>query len=276
MKIKTLFLTIFIVIYLSSCSTTQKITISEISVENEVPNKTEIQNEISKTVDSLSLNTYPANNSFLISAVTPKFLYEDEEIQFALASAARQVSIYYGAYISYKKLIDENIIGTVQAEQVEVVFDQDLALSLLDKLEIIEEIRDIDYYMALIKMDGVNLPDYPFIEMNPHMKPTWINNPPNLDGYVIGVGVSGRRKSIYESWEQADKLAMAEIANSINTNITSGTATIERGGESSGVSTSVFKSLTVSDVNIKGLYILSRWREPDSSYYYSLAITRKQ
>ena len=135
--------------------------------------------------------------------------------------------------------------------------------------------RGLNYFASLIKMDANYLPVFPAIELIPSKKPRWIYNPPDLEGFITGVGVSGRRKSVYESWEMADKLAMAEIANYIKAEIKAGTATIERSGVTNGTSASVIQSLTVSEVHVKGLYILSRWRDPDNSYYYSLAISRK-
>ena len=119
------------------------------------------------------------------------------------------------------------------------------------------------------------LPLYPNIITKPGIKPSWIDTPPDLAGYLTGVGVSGQRKSVAESWEQSDKLAMAEIASTININILSGMTAIERGGASSSESATVVKSNSITTVEVKGLYILSRWRDPDSSYYYSLAITQK-
>ena len=273
MKMKLSMFCLFLVLMLISCSTTEK-TVRETPVKEINSAETIKKNEETLTVDFLSLNTYPRDNSFIIAAVTPRFQNHEEEVKYALVSAARQISIYYGAYVSYQKLIDENIIGTLQVQKVDVIYDQNLAVSFLNRLEIIGESGAHDYYAALIKMKGESVPDFPAIEMNPQSRPSWINNPPQFDGYISGVGASGQRKSVYESWEQADKFAMAEIANSISTNVLSGTASIERGGASSSASTSVIKTLTVSDVNLKGLYVISRWREPDSSTYYSLVLAK--
>jgi len=266
--------TLFLIIIFSSCHTTQN-TSAEFPSDNTTISTNETAQKTIANLDNIALNTYPIENSFQIAAITPKLQFENEEERFALMNAAGQISIYYGAYVSYGKVINENVIGTVQSQAVDVQYDKELALTFLDRLEILKVNRGKDYFATLIKMEGASLPAYPVIELNPTEKPRWINNPPNFDGFITGVGVSGRRKSVFESWEMADKLAMAEIANSISTNIKAGTATIERSSESSGASASAMKSQTVSDVHVKGLYILSRWREPDSSYYYSLAISGK-
>ncbi len=266
-------LAIFLLI--SGCTTSENSNADQMKPITTVERTLNKDQRIDWDIDDLSLNTYPVNRELQIAAVTPRLQYNYEEEEYALLSASRQISIYFGAYISYKKFIDENIIGTIQKQQIDVIYDQDLALTFMDHLKILATDRGLDYFSALIKTDKITLPDYPKIEIRPDEKPSWINNPPDLEGFIIGVGVSGRRKSVYESWEMADKLAMAEIANYISTNIKVVSATIERGGESHGASTSVFKQLTISDVHIKGLYILSRWRDPDNSYYYSLAITEK-
>lgn len=231
--------------------------------------------DLVRQVDEFSLNTYPIDRKFIIAAVTPRLLFDYEEEEYSLLNASRQISIYFGAYISYQKFIDENIIGTIQKQQIDIIYDQNLALTFMDQLTILATDRGLDYFSVLLKSENILLPDYPQIDIRPEEKPLWINNPPDFEGFIIGVGVSGRKRSVYESWEMADKLAMVEIANRIGTNIQAGTATIERAGESSGPSTSVFKQLAISDVYVKGLYILSRWRDPDNSYYYSLAITEK-
>lgn len=258
-------MTIFL--FLCACATTENNT--------DVQRDSIITEKMYSGIDDFSLNTYPVNREFRIASVTPRLQFQYEEEEYALLNASRQISIYFGAYISYQKLIDENIIGTIQKQQVDVVYDQDLALTFLDQLKILAMDRGLDYFSALIQTDKILLPDYPQMDIHPEEKPSWINSPPDFKGFIIGVGVSGRRKSVYESWEMADKLAMAEIANNISTSIKAGTATIERRGQSSGDSSSVIKYLSVSDVHIKGLYILSRWRDPDKNYYYSLAIAEK-
>jgi hypothetical protein len=228
-----------------------------------------------QTIDELFLQSYPEKDSFIIVAVSPRFQDNMEEKQYALASAARQISIYYGARIRYQKFIDENIIGTLQIQKVDVSYNKNMALSILNKLTIIQEIRGHDYYAASIRFKSNDITLYPVIETQEGQRPSWINNPPQRNGFLTGVGISQRRKSVYESWEEADKQALAEIASSIESTIQSGTATIEKSGVGSSASTSLFRTLTEADVYVNGLYIIARWREPDSSYYYSLAITGK-
>lgn len=260
-----------IISLIGSCSTTTDYSRNNVSPENNESESTLQNRKQSGNIDSFSLNTYPRKNTFLIAAVAPRLQYDYLEEGYALLNACRQLSIYYGAYISYQKLIDENIIGTVQKQQVNILYDENLALSFLNKLKVLETDRGLDYFSTLINMEGITLPDYPQIDLSPEEKPTWINSPPDFEGFITGVGVSARRKNTSDSWLMADKLAIAEVANRINTSINAGTATIEQDK----ASTSVIKSLSISKVHIKGLYILSRWRDPDNSYYYSLVITEK-
>jgi len=266
------FAVVFIILmFISSCSTMND-TLNPIVDEQKAVETKPVQ---PVSIEDLSLFTTPSEDSFKIFAISPRFLNPIDEQNFALASAARQISIYYGAQISYQRLIDENIVGTIQIQQVDIDYNRDLALSIIDKLEIVEESDGLDYYAAIVRLNDVRIPLFPTIELIPGTKPAWINEPPQFEGYLTGVGISGQRKSVYDSWEQADKLAMAEIAESINTNIQSGTANIERGTGSRQESASVIKTFSVSDVYLNGIYIISRWREPDNSYYYSFAITRK-
>lgn len=227
------------------------------------------------TTDSIAYDTRPVEKRFVFAAFSPRFQYDDDEVRYALANAARQFSIYRGARVRFARVIDENIIGTVQDQKVEIIYDRDLALSFLGDLKIEAENREPDHYAALVTLEGIAAPDYPVLEENGGSSPLWITRTPDIAGFVFGVGASGRLRTPYESWEEADKAAMAEIANYFEMNVYAGSATIERGGDSYSESTGVIKSLNWSDVRIEGLYILSRWREPDKSSYYSLAVVKK-
>lgn len=274
MKKIPILLLLFIIYSYSGCSTVtdnNRKTHKETAVTDPVAPVIQIE-----PLNFFSIETYPGNDSFSIAAFSPRFQNHEDEILFVKANAARQLAIYYGAYLSYQKYIDENASRTLEAQKIEVLYDQDLALSFMDRLDIVKEISGNDYYAAIVTMKNENPPHFPQIELTTASRPKWISKPPDSEDYHFGVGISQRRKTIVESWEQSDKQAMAEIANSLSTTIQSGSGSIERGNTTSSESTSVGKSLFISDVNIKGLYILSRWREPDSSYYYSLAICRKQ
>ncbi len=276
----TVFTIIHFFLILSSCTTTsENIVIKpEIEVDTEIEpvTLTEHKESLFSDIELIISNTYPSDNSFRIAALSPRFQNHDDEIQFALKNAAKQIACFYGSFVSYQKLMDENIIGTLHFQQINVIYDQVLASSIVDKLEIINESSDHDYYIAIISMKADKLPTIlPTMESIDNSRPSWVNNPPEFDGFITGVGFSGRRKSVYHSWEQADKQSIAEIVNIISTNVLSGSGTIERGSTSSGASTSVIKTYSTSDVHIKGFYILSRWREPDGSNYYTLAIADK-
>ncbi len=262
-----------VIILLGSCSTVED------SRDDAITGEPEILDEISNIevlkIDLLSLDTYPDKDTFIIAGYSPRFQYHEEEIEFALKNAAKQIAIYKGVNINYRKLIDENIIGTLQFQEINIEYDKSFAESILGELEIVDDSIGNDHYIALIKYKSDNLPIVPTIPLSPGERPAWINHPPQFDGFITGVGISGLRKSIYDSWQKADEQAMVEIINSIKTNIYSGTGTIERGSSSSGSSASSSKTLSASSEYITGFYILSRWRETDNSSYYTLAITRK-
>ena len=228
------------------------------------------------TMDLWLLNSFPQRGEFRLAALAPRFQFPDEERAYARANAARQLSIFTGgARVRFARVMDQNIIGTVQDQLVEVLYDRDLAQSFGESMTIEKEIREADSYMALISQESTEVPSFPVESLVPGSKPSWITNLPRHEGYIYGVGVSGRRKTLFESSFQADNQAMAEIAAFVETNVFSGIANIERSGESYGESGSSVKTLTWSDVYIEGMMIISRWREPDNSSFYSLAVARK-
>jgi len=227
-------------------------------------------------MDEGLINSFPREGEFRITALAPRFQFPDEERAYAIANAARQLAIYHGgARVRFARLMDQNIIGTVGDQLVEVLYDRDLARSYGEGMIIESEIREADSYMAIISLESDETPLFPGEALNPGIKPNWITNLPRHEGYIYGEGVSGRRKTLFESSLQADNLAMAEIAAFVETNVFSGIANIERSGGSYGESGSSVKTLTWSDVYIEGMMIVSRWREPDNSSFYSLAVARK-
>ena len=271
MKIPPSYFILALLVLLSSCSTVETPVVT--TEENPIPSEATVAN--TPPIDHFVRNTYPKSKEFLIVAITLRFQDPNREMESALEDASRQVATYHGAHVSYRREISQNVKGTLQSQTVDLLFDESLAPTFLDKLEIIREDRGRDYYGALIKMSGQSLPDYPQLEIHPWEKPKWINKPPHFAGFITGVGVSGRRQSLRESWAMSDKLAMAEIAKGMRTNINTQRASIEKSTKSTSASTSAVKTTEASDIYVKGFYVLSRWREPDNSSYYSLAVVAK-
>lgn len=226
-------------------------------------------------LNQLILNTYPDGKIFRFAALSPRFQSESDEELYALGNAARQMSIYRGSRVRYAQVMDENIIGTVREKKVEILYDRDLAQSFLDKFKVLDVIRDQDSFMALLSLETEMEETIPQVELFPGERPSWVNNPPESGDYIFGVGIGGRRKTVYESWINADNQAMAEIASTVETKIFSGITNLERSSSSYHESATSVKTTNWSDVYLEGILIVSRWRENDSSNYYSLAVMRK-
>lgn len=224
----------------------------------------------------LMLNTAPVDGKLLIVAFSPRFKSHDDELQVILLNAARQASIHDGANVSYIKMIDEDVSRTLQAQKIEIDYDKNRSYSILDKLEITDEFTGNDYFAAIVTYPRNDIPAYPVENTWTGQEPSWLRKPPQSPDFYWGVGIAQRRGSELESWLQADKQAVAEIADSIETTMISRTGTISKATANSSETVTKTQSISRTDVYIKGLYIISRWKEPDSSYYYSLAVVRKQ
>ncbi|MBB6481093.1 LPP20 family lipoprotein [Spirochaeta isovalerica] len=263
-------LIIFLILSQSGCLTRPPVTAVEISDEDMGHHE-----DSTPSLKDLSYDTSPLEGEFRIAALAPRFQLPEDETRYALANAGRQMSIYNGARVRFAKIMDQNVIGTVQDQKVDVLYDRDMALSYIEDMTVIGETRDPDAYAALVSLKGDTPENLPQTELIPGVRPSWINSPPESGQYIFGVGVSGRRRSVFESFYQADNLAMAEIAAFIETSIYSGIANIERTGESYNESTTSSQTVNLSDVYIEGMIVISRWREADNSFFYSLAVAPK-
>ena len=104
-------------------------------------------------------------------------------------------------------------------------------------------------------------------------EPTWLEKPPVLEDHYTGIGVSRPRIRFDDSIRQADTAAVAEILTQLASSVD---VTYDiKGGDSSAAEFSE-ENYQYSTAMVRGVRIVARWRSPDGSYFYSLALLPRQ
>ncbi|OQY31527.1 MAG: hypothetical protein B6241_13815 [Spirochaetaceae bacterium 4572_59] len=223
--------------------------------------------------DDFVSDTTPGPGCLNVVGISPRYHNHEDEISFVKAHAAKQLAIYFGAYIHDQSLLMEQTGATSRKELIEIVYNKDVAKTIFNKIEIGRDYQGDDYYAAEISLNLNSVPLLPELNFSSRGKPDWTLNPPRINGFITGLGISRPKKNIYESWNQADKRAMSEIASYLQTSLKTKSAGLQNSNEGGA---SISGSYSETAINIDSMIIISRWREPDHSAYYSLAIMKEE
>jgi hypothetical protein len=235
------------------------------------------------------------DRAFWDTAPSPDFLFfigasairrdREESIRLALEDAARKTAMYHSLEGRYESRID---VGTGFLE-----YYADTASSLdydEDYLKYTEELsydpeRDIvqwenslfvraRYPLAGSEPGGIawtaaNMPTGAV----PDGRPAWVNAPPpDIPGYVYGVGLAGRRAYNRDTVNASCDAAAFAIIRNLSGRVKGGSADVQKSGAfgySGAASASVSSALI-----LKGFYVLDIWIDPASKAVWTLAIAR--
>jgi len=217
-------------------------------------------------------NTVPRDGVPVFFASTPRREFREEEREYCLFDAARQVSLYYAARVETKQAVKSNNMDLGYMESVKSGFDRDLALKIMPDLEIMEFFQDADGSYMLVK--------YPSLSVNINYVPqgaagdgvpSWVTNVPVIDGMLVSVGVVQRSRFLTDSLKKADDQALANLSRQISINVKSKRTDIEAASGTAFEQT----HYEVSSSVLKGFYVLERWRSRDGNTFYSLAVCKR-
>ena len=118
------------------------------------------------------------------------------------------------------------------------------------------------------------------VPKNGDERPVWIRNVPKIDGLCVAVGISGAYSVPYRSMLVADVNAAQQLAIEKNAHIKTYTFDKESELSINGARTASAKMILgdvlLSQADLHGFYVISRWMEADGSCFYSLAVARKE
>ncbi len=235
--------------------------------------------EVSGVIDFLSgeysylWNTAAKGGTPVFFASTPRREFREEEAEYCLYDAARQVSLYHAAKVETKLAVKSDNRDLGYKESVKTGFDRDLALKVMKDLVVVRHLRDTEGTYMLVKYPGLTV-DVDWEGGSSSVEgdlPSWITGVPEIRGRLVSVGVVQRSRYLTDSLKKADDQVLANLSRQVSINVKSKRTDLEAGRDTA------FAELhyDVSSSIIKGFYILARWRSGDGNIYYSLGVCEK-
>ncbi|MEW5816405.1 MAG: LPP20 family lipoprotein [Spirochaetota bacterium] len=217
-------------------------------------------------------DTPPADDNPVFLTISPRFVEREKEREVCLTEASVQGAQFFFVRGKARFIRQKTNTGIGYAANVEVSYDSKMAKSLRDKLSIMEEYQDDDGTYLITKLEDVSMGGVGFSTKMKAGRPEWIDSPPEIDGYLSAVGVAQRKRLISDSLKASDEKALEELLKMVALEIKSvhREKSVDKAGTA--VSETTFEQ---AEAELKGFYILSRWRSPDQNTYYSLAVCRK-
>jgi len=196
----------------------------------------------------------------------------ENEYRTGVMLLARQAALYKRASVSAKFMTQSNNRDMGYREQIDVEVERDLVQSMVDKVEITAQYRDVagSYFHGILK--GESLPRFEISTAVRQGVPKWFTNLPAYDEYITAVGTAQRHMFIAESFMQSDRQALAALAKQRNINVKQKRDDLEREYQGSAYQQ---LNLEITDTAVQGFYVLDRWVSKDGNTYYSLAVCPK-
>jgi hypothetical protein len=220
-----------------------------------------------------SLPSWPVNGRPVFAGYTNRLRDREQESETALRNAAEQASRYVSltAVYQYVARTDGRQTGSVDA--VEAEWDEARVDSFLATLEVIRSEQLHEGTIVYAALDEPLRSSIPQIESisGAGAEPDWINRPPEIPGYIVGVGAAQSRRTMAESLAAADERALVDILlqTSATIRLLDQSRTRER---STQTMTTVSQQATAA---LSGFLVLSRHVSPDGRTFYALAVAQE-
>ena len=170
--------------------------------------------------------------------------------------AARQIAIRSNVVVRYIIMIDnKNPSGT--RTSVELNFDQNGTIKLIDQLKIVEVNKKGTEIQALVQYTGKKASKNCVLDINTKIgnnaNPLWVDTPPTGTKYYASVGFVDSSRLPEGGFTGSDSMAIGSLAKYFVKPVVSG-------------KTQIFETVLV------GAYIARRWFNSETKRYYSLAV----
>lgn len=220
-----------------------------------------------------SLRSWPVDNRPVFVGYSNRLRDREQEDETALRNAAEQASRYASMTAVYQYVAQTDGRQTGSVDAVETEWDEARVDSLLSTLEVI---RSQQLHEGTIVYAALNEPLRFSIRAAESVSgagvdPDWINRPPEIPGYIVGVGAAQSRRTMAESLAAADERALVDILlqTSATIRLLDESLTRER---STQTMTTVSQQATAA---LNGFLVLSRHVSSDGRTFYALAVAQE-
>jgi hypothetical protein len=227
-------------------------------------------------------SSFPSNGGLVFIGVAGKRSNPNETLKLALEDAAQRVAVFYHVSGEYavKNNIGSGAFDYSYKTRTKLYTDKDQSIKYVDALQYNTDTDsiEIDNSLFIRTIYPSSLPKA--VNFNPKYRgadrrPDWIDNPPNeIDGYIVGVGFSGRYSSMTDTFTNSWYNAVFAIIRNINSSAQSSDLLYNNTGNLFGYKTSS-DNLLYSFGALDCFYALDTWIDPKAKSVWTLAIAKK-
>jgi hypothetical protein len=217
--------------------------------------------------------TLPRQGSLVIIGATGRQLKRESEIDLAREDAARKASMYHGVQVNFESVQDigANFFDYYAGSEVQLEYDKELEkykerLVFNEKRDIMTGNGGVFIRFSYPGFFPRNI-SYRFAR-NQNGSPEWTTRPPiEIDGFMAGVGYSGKQFYLKDTFEKSCNAAAADLVSKLSTVVTTGGVSAE------GHNSSVIRQQ--SKGRLSHFLILETWIDPKTQTVWTLAIARR-
>ncbi|MCL1991801.1 MAG: LPP20 family lipoprotein [Spirochaetes bacterium] len=215
--------------------------------------------------------TMPGAGSLTIVGVSGPQLSAATVTENAREHAARNASMFHRVEASFfsRQVIGTGIFDFENLSEYTISYDENLG-PFMERLTFDPD-RDV---LTAAGTTGIRFSYPAFLPApvsfsqarNPDGSPGWITVPPEISGYLVGVGHSGRRLRVGDTFANSVNAAIASMIFQISTTTTA------RQEEANSIITTVYTH--ESSGSLTNFFVLETWLDPVSLSVWTLAIAR--
>lgn len=144
-------------------------------------------------------------------------------------------------------------------------FDTSYIQTVIEKAKILDTMFTKEFVAIIISLEDIEIPqEYKAMVNYTKKKISWLQNTPNVPGYIYEIGVAPQYFREISSWQQAEKTAIRNLAKAIGVHLKA----LEKFASEEEYA---IRSEDVKEVTIFNVQIVARHYDPKKRVFYILA-----
>ncbi len=215
------------------------------------------------------LDTRPLGNTLVFVGAGPRHSNRDIEKLTALKDAAMQAGVFSGFWGSRQDFIASSVHGTSLSERTRADYDGNAEDAAFEQLELLGEWVTEEGTWGKYQLERNDIPSMSWQPEYMDGRPTWLHRPPEINGWLVAVGLGNHQSTLAKSIRKADEAALAEVVQRLygenrTVNIDK-TLSSQTWSQTDSASASYAKGFGI----VRGFLVIARWY--DDSGAWSLA-----
>ena len=218
--------------------------------------------------------TLPKSGELVVLGVSGKLHSRNAEIKAATEDAARKISMYHSVWASveHEQKIGAGYLDYYLNSKTQLEYDKQLD-KYIEKLKF-DPARDIkrnkDGGVFIQFTYPLNFPGSISYKSgkNPDGSPEWTTKRPQIDGFITGVGASGRLEELGNTFRKSYENAVSSIVSNYSSKME-----ISNTEKGSAIETYIIQE---SEGLLSNFLVLEVWLDPKTRAVYTLAIASKE